>query len=102
MNEGQAGLLLYYDTESIISKFSGSNKPLFLNINIQSLNSKFEKLKNFILNLTNNNVMIDMIGLALQETWLIKYPHLYYSSLAFNHLFILTVNKEGVGVSVFL
>ena len=43
---------LFHDMPSIISKFSNTCRPLFLNINIQSLNSKYEKLKNFILTLT--------------------------------------------------
>ena len=64
----------FYDPHSFISKFSGSAKPLFLNINIQSLNSKFEKLKNFVLSLINGNVHVDII--ALQETWCIKHPDL--------------------------
>ena len=58
----------------LINKFIRSNRPLFLNINIQSLNSKYEKLKNCILSLTNNNIQIDLI--ALQETWSIKHPQL--------------------------
>ena len=62
----------FHDTNSIISKFSNSNRPLFLNINIQSLQSKHEKLKNFILTLVNKNVQVDLI--ALQETWTIKHP----------------------------
>ena len=64
----------FYDTETFISKFKHSKSPLFLNLNTQSLMSKHEKLKNFILNLTNNGLVIDII--ALQETWLIKHPHL--------------------------
>ena len=64
----------FYDTDSFITKFSNHNKPIFLNINIQSLNSKYEKLKNFVLTLTNANINIDVI--AIQETWLVKYPHL--------------------------
>ena len=64
----------FYDSDSFISKFKGSNKPLFLNINIQSLNSKFEKLKCFIANITNKNIVIDII--ALQETWHVRYPQL--------------------------
>ena len=55
-------------------KFANSTRPLFLNINIQSLNSKHEKLKNFILSLTNKNIQIDLI--SLQETWAIKQPQL--------------------------
>ena len=34
---------LFHDTESLISSYKNSGTPLFLNINIQSLNSKFEK-----------------------------------------------------------
>ena len=64
----------FHDTDSFIAKFRNQTKPLFLKINIQSLNSKFEKLKNFILTLTNANINIDVI--ALQEIWLVKYPHL--------------------------
>ena len=64
----------FHDTNSIIKKFSGSSRPLFLNINIQSLNSKYEKLKNFVLSLTNKNIQIDLI--SLQETWTIKHPQL--------------------------
>ena len=65
---------LFHDMPSIISKFSNTCRPLFLNINIQSLNSKYEKLKNVILTLTNKNVSIDLI--SLQETWSIKHPRL--------------------------
>ena len=64
----------FHDTNSIIRKFSSHNSPLFLNINIQSLQSKHEKLKNLILTLVNKNVQIDLI--ALQETWTIKHPQL--------------------------
>ena len=65
---------LFHDMPSIIKKFSNTCRPLFLNINIQSLNSKYEKLKNFIISLTNKNVSIDLI--SLQETWTIKHPRL--------------------------
>ena len=36
--------------------------------------SKHEKLKNFIIETTNNGVQIDVI--ALQETWEVRYPNL--------------------------
>ena len=76
---------LFHDTESLISSYKISGTPLFLNINIQSLNSKFEKLSSFLLNLHNNNVLVDLV--ALQETWSIKYPGLLsipgYQPLAF-------------------
>ena len=65
---------LFHDSSSLIKNFKNSGKPIFLNINIQSLNSKFEKLSNFILSLTNSGVVIDLI--AMQETWKIRDPSL--------------------------
>ena len=65
---------LFYDSHSLISSFKNTGTPLFLNINIQSLNSKFEKLRSFLLNLHNNNVLVDLV--ALQETWSIRHPNL--------------------------
>lgn len=65
---------LFHDTHSLITEHKNSSKPLFMSVNVQSLNSKHEKLKNFVLSLTNNGIVIDII--ALQETWSIKYPHL--------------------------
>jgi len=46
--------------------------PIYLSVNIQSLNSKFEQLKEQILDLQNQNLKVDAI--AIQETWEIKYP----------------------------
>ena len=64
----------FYDLDSLTANFNHCNKPLFININIQSLLSKYEKLKNLILSITNKGIVIDII--AIQETWSIKYPHL--------------------------
>ena len=65
---------IFYDMDSFIKKFSNSKSPLFMNLNVQSLNSKHEKLKNFVLALSNKGIVIDII--AMQETWSIKYPEL--------------------------
>jgi hypothetical protein len=46
--------------------------PIYLSVNIQSLNSKFDQLKEQILDLQNLNLKVDVI--AIQETWEIKYP----------------------------
>ncbi len=54
------------------SKFKNTNLPLLLSLNVQCLQSKFDSFKNFILNLLNNNVPIDVI--ALQEVWKINLP----------------------------
>ena len=86
----------FYDSHTIIKKFANSTRPLFLNINIQSLNSKHEKLKNFILSLTNKNIQIDLI--SLQETWAIKQPQLL-DIPGFQPL-IFTNRKRGKGGGV--
>ena len=76
---------IFYDMDSFIKKFSNSKSPLFMNLNVQSLNSKHEKLKNFVLALSNKGIVIDII--AIQETWSIKYPELQYCS---NHTWLPT------------
>ena len=64
----------FYNSKSFISRFKDNKQPLFLNLNVQSLNSKYENLKNLILSYTNNNILIELI--ALQETWTIKHHNL--------------------------
>jgi hypothetical protein len=49
-------------------------QPLFLSINIQSLLSKHEQLQEFISELSNSNLVVDVI--AVQEIWDIRYPEL--------------------------
>ena len=66
----------YFDSLSFIKKFENTKKPIYLSLNVQSLMSKHEALKNLILELTNANIPIDLI--ALQETWSIKYPELVH------------------------
>ena len=70
--------------------------PVFLNINIQSLNSKHEKLSNFILSLTNKNIQVDLI--AIQETW--KIPNLSLVAIPGFQPFIAVNRKVGKGGGV--
>ena len=88
---------LFYDSESFCKRFRNSDKPVFLNLNVQSLTSKHEKLKDFIVRLTNKGVQIDLIG--LQETWNIKYANLIpipgFQKLVFKNR--LTGRGGGVG-----
>ena len=56
----------FHDPQSFLDLMLPNPNPIFLSINIQSLNSKHEKLKNFILSLTNRGIQIDFI--AIQET----------------------------------
>jgi hypothetical protein len=58
----------FYDTPLFLNTYS-HNTPILASINIQSLQSKHEKLSLF---LTNSPIKI----LALQETWHIPYPDL--------------------------
>jgi len=62
---------LFYELPNIISKFKNTPNPIFLNINIQSLHSKYQPLKSFILELTNNKVPV--YAVALQEIWNVQY-----------------------------
>jgi hypothetical protein len=62
---------MYYNMSSL-SQLQNADSPLYISLNIQSLNSKFEQLKEQILNLVNSNVKIDVI--SLQETWELRYP----------------------------
>jgi exonuclease III len=50
----------------------GNLSPLYLSVNIQSLNSKHEELSFQICELLSKNISIDVI--ALQETWNVQYP----------------------------
>jgi exonuclease III len=57
---------------SIPVDIDSHNAPLFLSINIQSLNSKYEELRNQIVELSSKNIFVDVI--AIQETWEICLP----------------------------
>jgi hypothetical protein len=57
---------------SIPTAIDNHNAPLFLSINIQSLNSKYEELRNQIVELSSKNIFVDVI--AIQETWEICLP----------------------------
>jgi hypothetical protein len=64
----------FYDTDTLIQKFSNYLHPLFISINVQSLMSKHEKLKEFALNLISRNVPLYVI--AVQEIWSIHVKEL--------------------------
>jgi len=60
--------------DSLPSILQDNDSPIFLSINIQSLTSKFEILRDQILELTGKKILIDVI--AIQETWDIRVPEL--------------------------
>jgi hypothetical protein len=61
----------YYDVLSLSTIPAG---PLFLSINIQSLQSKFEQLVQMISDLESSKIIIEVI--AIQEIWDVRYPEL--------------------------
>jgi hypothetical protein len=61
----------YHDIKSLSETVK---EPIFLSINIQSLQSKYDQLLEFIFNLSNANIIVDAI--AVQEIWDIKYSDL--------------------------
>ena len=91
----------FYDMESFVNKFSKSDKPILLNLNAQSMMSKYDKLKEFVVNLTKINIQIDII--ALQETWQIRYTDIItipgFQKLIYS-IKIGTLGKEVVWVSI--
>ncbi len=64
----------FYDMYNLPSIVNDENSPIFLSINIQSLNSKHSELRNQIIELTSKNLKIDVI--AIQETWDVCQPDL--------------------------
>ena len=90
----------FYDEETFISKFKDTNKPIFLNLNVQSLMSKFEKLKHFIVNITNKGLQIDVI--AMQETWTVKYPNLLILPGFQQPIIKMRKKGKGGGVGLFI
>ena len=73
---------------------------IFLNLNVQSLMSKFEKLKHFIVNITNKGLQIDVI--AMQETWTVKYPNLLILPGFQQPIIKMRKKGKGGGVGLFI
>jgi hypothetical protein len=65
----------FYDIESLAAAEFIKNRPIFLSINIQSLQSKFEQLRSEIDECVSKNKSIDVI--ALQEIWDVSHPELF-------------------------
>ncbi len=65
----------FTDIPNFSSLHRNNDSPIFLSINVQSLNSKFLSLKDTINGLLLNNSNI--IGIALQEVWSVPHPDLH-------------------------
>jgi hypothetical protein len=86
-----------YNLPSILNDDSS---PIFLGINITSLNSKHSELRSQIIELTSKNLKIDVI--AIQESWDICQPDLlsipgYQTFICKNRV---NIRGGGVGFSV--
>jgi len=66
----------YYDMNSLCNVEALTKNSIFLSVNIQSLQSKFEQLKQQIIELRSKGLIIDAI--ALQEVWEVKYPEQHF------------------------
>lgn len=66
---------LFYDLTSFTTSFRNTASSIFLNINVQSLASKIDNLRDIILSLANHNINIPVI--ALQEIWQIPSPDIF-------------------------
>ncbi len=87
---------LFHDLTSLPKQFSNTKHPIFLSLNVQSLNSKIDKLKNFLLQLNSKMIFPDVI--AIQETWNIFYPEMVQiPGYCFIYKTRTTSNGGGVG-----
>lgn len=86
----------FFDSNTFISKFKHVNKPLYISLNIQSLMSKFNELKEFINLMLKAGLNIEII--ALQEIWAIQNPDLI-NIPGFNFISKERKNQRGVGLA---
>ena len=89
----------FYDSDSLANTPDKSN-PLFLSMNIQSLQSKFSEFKNFIQQLSSSGINVDVI--ALQELWTVNYPDLLTIPGYQKLMFKTRNNMRGGGVGFYV
>jgi len=64
----------FYDLDNLAATEFVKSTPLYISLNIQSLQSKFHELCSLLSEFAEKNIEIDVI--ALQEVWDIQYPEL--------------------------
>jgi hypothetical protein len=89
----------FYDVNSLLLIPNITNSPVYISLNIQSLNSKIDSLRSFIIDLADKKVNVEII--AIQECWSIEYPDLV--QISGYHPFISNqrVGMRGGGVGFF-
>ena len=66
---------LFYDELNFLNKFNSYRDSIILNANIQSLQSKYNELRDFVVSLGTNNIPVEII--SLQEIWSVHDVDLY-------------------------
>ncbi len=89
----------YYDESAYVSKFKNLNKLSMFSLNVQSLSSKYNDLKELISYLGSNQCSPDVI--CLQETWKIV-DSAYFSLPNYSPLCLKSrKNRQGGGVGLY-
>ncbi len=89
----------YWEFHNLINKFKNTSIPIILNINIQSLHSKFENLNKIILDLTSQGVFV--LAITLQEVWSIANSNLI-SMDGFTFFHSSRKSSKGGGVGIYI
>ena len=89
----------FFDIVSFTAKYAHSPVPIYLSLNICSLNSKYFNLNIIITEFLKNKVPIEII--ALQEIWQIPFPETVKID-GFNFIFKQRSNAKGGGVGFYL
>jgi len=89
----------YYDEDSFLQNYKNTKNPIYMSLNIQSLNSKYTNLKNLLTNLLNEKLPIKI--LALQEIW--QVPYLSDVKIpGFNFIQLSRKKSKGGGVGFYI
>ncbi len=78
----------FYDVLSLSNEEFIRTSPIFLSLNIQSLQSKYEQLRTEMCEFSSKNIQVDAI--ALQEVWMYVIPNCFHY-LALNHYYVKNV-----------
>ena len=89
----------FFDQFTFTSHFSTTQLPIFLSLNIRSLQSNHLNLRTFITDMLNKNVLVEVI--ALQEIWQLPHPETVMIP-GFNFIFKDRKNGRGGGVGFYI
>ena len=90
----------FHDINSLLQLKDIHDSPVYISINVQSLNSKFECLCNFMSELSESNINVEI--LAIQECWKVEYPELLIIPGYHPFIFKQREGMRGGGVGFFI